>query len=54
MFKIKIFLRTRIKKILKLIFKIGFFKAFTRRIQLKKRLDFPSMVQIEMTNACNA
>ena len=54
MFKIKKFLRTRIKKILNLIFKIGFFKAFMRRMHLKKRLDFPSMVQIEITNACNA
>lgn len=54
MSKIKKFLRTKIKKILKLIFKIDFFKVFTRRIYLKKRLDFPSMVQIEITNACNA
>lgn len=47
-------IRNVLKKIIKFLFKIKLLKSFVRQLYLKRLLKFPSSVQPEIINACNA
>jgi len=47
-------IRSKVKESLRLILRIGFLRACLRAVYIRESLAFPSMVQIETTNICNA